>query len=69
MLRMAEKQPLRSDNGNYIYDVPFAAISDTRALAKTLSLIPGVVDHGLFVDMASAIVIAGASGVRVIERQ
>jgi ribose 5-phosphate isomerase A len=67
VLRMKEGKPFLSDNGNYIYDCPFGAIADASALAAALSPIAGVVEHGLFVKMASALVIAGASGARVIE--
>ena len=62
-------QTYRTDNGNCIYDCPFGGITDTALLAKSLSVIPGVVDHGLFVGMASVLVIAGESGVKVIERK
>ena len=68
MLRHKDGQPFRTDNGNHIYDCPFGAIADARLLATCLSVIPGVVDHGLFVGMASALVLASPSGVRVIER-
>ena len=60
---------LRTDSGNMIYDCPFGAIADVPALAAALSPITGVVEHGLFVNMASALVIAGAGGVRVIARK
>jgi ribose 5-phosphate isomerase A len=69
VLRANDGQPYRTDNGNYIYDCPFGAIGDTGALSVSLSAITGVVDHGLFVGMASALVIAGAAGVTVIERK
>jgi ribose 5-phosphate isomerase A len=68
-LRMKNGQPSHTDNGNLIYDCPFGAISDAPALAASLSMVVGVVDHGLFVNMASALVIAAANGVRVIERR
>ena len=67
-LRMKDGAPYRTDNGNVIYDCPFGAITDTARLAATLSAIPGVVDHGLFVGLASILILAGVSGVRVIER-
>lgn len=68
-LRMRDGQPFRTDSGNVIYDCPFAEIDDTRALAAALSAVTGVVEHGLFVGLASHLVIAGASGVRVIDRK
>jgi ribose 5-phosphate isomerase A len=55
--------------GNVIYDCPFREIGHTSSLAHSLSTITGVVDHGLFIGMASHLVLAGASGVRVIERK
>jgi ribose 5-phosphate isomerase A len=68
-LRMQNGQAFRSDGGNLIYDCPFIEIGDAPALAAALSAIAGVVEHGLFVGLASHLVIAGASGVRVIERK
>ena len=59
----------QTDNGNWIYDCHFGAIADARSLAASLCLIPGVVDHGLFVGMASVLVIAGSGGISVIERK
>src|SRR5262245_35392268 len=67
-LRMKDGQPFRTDSGNVIYDCPFEQIVNAPALAASLSSITGVVEHGLFVGLASHLVIAGASGVRVIER-
>jgi len=69
VLRIKDAQPYRTDNGNVIYDCHFAKIMDAPALAAALSPIPGVVEHGLFVGMASALVIAGSGGVSVIERK
>ena len=67
-LRLKDYAPFKTDSGNYIYDCPFGAITNVPLLAITLSTIPGVVEHGLFVGMASILVIAGADGVRVIAR-
>jgi ribose 5-phosphate isomerase A len=68
VLRAKDGRPFRTDSGNVIYDCPFGAIADVPALAAALSPITGVVEHGLFVNMASALVIAGANGVKIIER-
>ena len=65
-MRRTDGQPFRTDNGNCIYDCPFGAITNARLLASGLSVIPGVVDHGLFVEMASALVSPARTGVRVI---
>ena len=57
-----------TDSGNVIYDCAFGAIRDTRLLALALAVIPGVVDHGLFLNLASTLVIARADGVEVMHR-
>jgi ribose 5-phosphate isomerase A len=66
-LRMsAPDAPYVTDGGHYIYDCAFGAIENPDMLAQRLEAIPGVVDHGLFIGLATAIFIAGAGGVRVI---
>ncbi|MBI3677904.1 MAG: ribose-5-phosphate isomerase RpiA [Proteobacteria bacterium] len=68
-LRMKDGAPFRTDGGNVIYDCAFKAIKNAVKLGKALSDIPGVVDHGLFVGLATALVIARKKGVEVIERK
>jgi ribose 5-phosphate isomerase A len=58
----------QTDNGNFIYDCALGEIRDAPALAAALSSVTGVVEHGLFCGLASALVLAGPGGVRVIER-
>jgi ribose 5-phosphate isomerase A len=69
VLRAKDRRRYRTENRNCIYDCRFGAISDTAALAAALCVIPGVVEHGLFVGLASVLVIAGTTGVRIIERK
>jgi ribose 5-phosphate isomerase A len=57
-----------TDSGHWILDAALQRISDPRSLADRLAGIPGVVEHGLFVGLAQAAVIANSSGVRIIER-
>ncbi|HTE91310.1 MAG TPA: ribose 5-phosphate isomerase A, partial [Terriglobales bacterium] len=45
--------PFVTDEGHHILDCQFGEISDPRALARQLDSMTGVVEHGLFVDMAS----------------
>jgi ribose 5-phosphate isomerase A len=45
--------PYITDNGNQILDCNFGKIADPPALALTLSNIPGIVEHGLFIGLAS----------------
>ncbi len=54
-----------TDNGNYILDAAFGVIPDPEGLALALAVLPGVVEHGLFLGLASAIVIADADGVEI----
>jgi ribose 5-phosphate isomerase A len=44
--------PFKTDEGHHILDCEFGEISDPRALARSLSDMPGVVEHGLFIGMA-----------------
>lgn len=68
-LRMADDRPFMSDNGNYIVHCGFERIDDPREMEATIALIPGVVDSGLFVDLASKIIVASEDGIRILERE
>ncbi|KKI88964.1 ribose 5-phosphate isomerase [Bacillus sp. SA1-12] len=61
-LRMDNNTPFITDNGNYILDCDFEIIQDTNELNNTLNMIPGVVENGLFVNMADTIVIGNRNG-------
>ncbi|MHA1165815.1 MAG: ribose-5-phosphate isomerase RpiA [Alphaproteobacteria bacterium] len=65
-LRGSQDNPFITDNGNYILDCAFGEIDDPERTARQLSLIPGVVEHGLFIGLAHAAVIAGANGIEII---
>ena len=66
--RMAKNgEAFPTDNGNLIFDCHFRRIEVPARLAGALATIPGVVEHGLFIDMADIAVIAGPGGVEVIE--
>jgi ribose 5-phosphate isomerase A len=58
-----------TDGGHWILDAALERIADPGSLADRLDRIAGVVEHGLFIGLAHAAVVAGASGVRVIERR
>jgi len=55
-----------TDGGHVILDCAFGAIPDPQALADRLAAIPGVVEHGLFIGLATAIIVAGPDGLRVL---
>ena len=61
--------PIVTDNGNYLVRCWFPeGITEPYALARTLADQPGIVEHGLFLDMADVAIVAGAQGIRVLER-
>ncbi len=65
-VRGSEDNPFVTDNGNYILDCAFGEIGDPERVATQLSLLPGVVEHGLFIGLTHAAVIASANGVEII---
>jgi ribose 5-phosphate isomerase A len=62
-LRIRDGEPVITDNGNLIYDAACRAIEEPALLAEALKSVTGVVDHGLFLDMADEALIAAADGV------
>jgi ribose 5-phosphate isomerase A len=68
-LRMKDGAVFATDNGNYIYDCAYGAISDAKALADTLSCLTGVAEHGLFVGIATSLIVAGAQGLSITDRK
>lgn len=66
-LRMTDSQPFVTDGDHFIMDASFGRIPDTRALSEALHAIPGVVEHGLFIGLASAAVVAGSDGIETIQ--
>jgi ribose 5-phosphate isomerase A len=57
-----------TDGGHWIIDAHLGRIADPPRLAGLLNAIPGVVEHGLFIGLASTVILAGAQGIRVFER-
>ncbi len=60
--------PFNTDSGNHIYDCHFEALKQPRQLATALNAIPGVVEHGLFIDIANVILIGNSEGAHTLER-
>ena len=61
-VRMGKNGPLVTDEGNFIIDLHLGRIGDPPALAAALNALPGVVEHGLFIGMANAVVIGHDDG-------
>jgi ribose 5-phosphate isomerase A len=57
-----------TDNGNYILDCKFPVIADPRGLAAKLAYRAGIVESGLFIDMADAAIVADEQSIRTISR-
>jgi ribose 5-phosphate isomerase A len=62
-LRQANGNPVVTDGGHYILDASFGRIPDPEALARALESTPGVVDHGLFLGLATAAIIGRSDGI------
>ena len=61
-------RPFVTDEGNAILDCRRADWADPAALAAAVKAVPGVVEHGFFLGMATAVVVGTSDGVRVLER-
>ena len=68
-MRGGEEAPYVTDNGNLILDLTIeGGIADPQALATSLKVTIGVVEHGLFVGMTDSCIVAGADGPRMLGR-
>jgi len=67
-LRLRNGYTYVSDNGNYIIDCRFESIPDPEALECQLNLIPGVVENGLFMGMATRAILGTEKGIRIMEK-
>ena len=67
---MASKKdgPVITDNGNFILDARFHRIEDPLDLEVELNNIPGVVENGIFADIADIVLVGTNEGVKRLER-
>jgi len=68
-LRMSNQKDgaLISENGNFLADIYFAELPDLQDLNSRVKMMPGIVEHSLFYKMAAKAIIAGETGVKIIE--
>jgi len=66
-LRQRDGQVFRTDSGNVIYDIACGRIEDPAALGAALKSVTGVVEHGLFLDLADLALIGTPDGVVSLE--
>ncbi|WP_375549507.1 ribose-5-phosphate isomerase RpiA [Oceanicaulis alexandrii] len=59
--------PFVTDGGHYILDCACKALADPEQVAARLNAIPGVVEHGLFINLARAVIVGEDDGARVLE--
>jgi ribose 5-phosphate isomerase A len=64
----AEGKPFVTDGGNYILDCAFGPIESASDLDRDLNSVVGVVEHGLFIGMASQVLVGTPSGVKRLDR-
>jgi ribose 5-phosphate isomerase A len=55
-----------TDEGNLIFDCHYGEIADPPAVARAIKSMTGVVEHGLFLGLASVAIVAGPDGARVV---
>lgn len=69
-LRMSSEKdgPVVSDNGNLLADLHFAILPPLPELNIAIGVIPGVVEHSLFYQLATKAVIAGNKGITIVNR-
>jgi ribose 5-phosphate isomerase A len=64
--RIRDGRPYRTDNGNALLDCAFGSIPDPRGLDAALKAIHGVLDVGLFYDLADAVLCTAGAGVNAL---
>ena len=63
-------EPYVTDNGNYIVDLYFKkAIGDLKVASDRILRLAGVVEHGMFLDMATTVIVAGELGITIKNKE
>lgn len=68
VLRERNGETFVTDQGNWILDCNFGAIADSEKLSAQIKNRTGVVEHGLFLNLASEVIVAGSNGIRTIKK-
>lgn len=66
--RQPDGTPFETDQGNFILDCNFGAIAEPQAVAARFDTRAGIVEHGLFLGLASEVIVAGEDGIRHLHR-
>ncbi len=67
--RISSGELYRTDGGHLIADCAFSTIPDVETLADLLDIVPGVVEHGLFLGIADDVFLAGPEGVKHLQAE
>lgn len=68
VLRLKDSEPFITDEGNNILDCHFGLIADPLRLVQAIRQQPGIVEHGLFLGIATKAIIASAQGLEILSR-
>ena len=68
MRRQEDGSAYQTDSGNYILDCDFGAIENLERLARQLEGRAGIVEHGLFIELADEVIIGLKDGLRTLKR-
>ncbi|MEF8848086.1 MAG: ribose-5-phosphate isomerase RpiA [Candidatus Thermoplasmatota archaeon] len=63
------EEPYITDNSNYVIDCDFNRIKKPEELEEKINLIPGVVENGLFIDLADEVIVGGKGGITTLEKE
>ena len=69
VLRTVQENIFTTDSNNYILDLHLEKINNPKELAIWLNTIPGVVENGLFIDMADTVIVAKDNSLEIINRK
>ena len=56
------------DNAHFFIDCNFGPIKDLKLLSEKLKMRTGIVEHGLFLGLATKVIVAGREGIKVLEK-
>jgi ribose 5-phosphate isomerase A len=66
--KMPDETLFKTDQGNLIIDAKFGEIQNPRDLAQKLQQRAGIIEHGIFIDLASLVISAGESGIKKLKK-
>jgi ribose 5-phosphate isomerase A len=68
VMRRLDGNPFITDGGNYILDCRFTSIDSPFFMESRINTIPGVVENGLFLNVATKVVVASEDGLKIMEK-